>query len=352
MRALLSLFLTLIIAGHLSADAVAGKTHILLEGRQPFWIPIDGGRAIPLSTQWGLPVAAAYDGENFLVLSGAEGYRVIAAMYAEGARDPFRVLTLETQHGGANVSVIWDGTRYVAAWSRTYDPVRGATITRDGIVTHFDVPSFRIVSALASNGSQIAVLEERLIRQEPRTRTIETALLGSNLAVQDELTLNAIAAGPEWAHNQPHLYIVEAIAFGDGFYVVESRGDGNGNNQLIGSQVRADGTIVNRSVLDRSSNSTFNVDLIPSRGLLMAVMIRSGSHPVTATFIGSRGTAIGPQPISPVRNIADIGPEPMPSAVRLPNGRLALVEYVNGMGVVTPLSDSPRFSWRRRSVPR
>ena len=350
MRALALIFLALGVANAFG-DAVAGKTHILVEGRQPYWVPIEGGPAAPLATSWGLPVSAAYDGEHFLVVSGAEGPAVIAALYEEGSRQPFRVVTLETQSGGHIPRVVWDGTRYVAAWSRAFDPVRGAVLTPQADVTgYFVVPDFRIVTALASNGTQVLLLEDRLIREpQPRTLTIDAALLTGDLSLAKEFTVSAIPAGPEYVHNQPHLSTAAAVPFANGFSLVESRGDGFGNDQLLATRTDAGGMVVGRTVIDPASAAVFNVELIPSGERLLAILLRAGVHPVTATFISPDGTTIGPRRISRDVDLPGFDAKAVASAVRLPNGALVLVQVRDGLGIVTPLSDAPEGP-RRRAV--
>jgi hypothetical protein len=346
MRSLAILFLLLSSFQHLSANAVAGRTHILLEGRQPWWIPISGGTPIRLETAWGLPVSVATDGEHFLVAAGAEGHRVIAAMYDEGAGAPFQVLTLETESGGHAPVALWDGTRYIVAWAGPNNEARGAAITSEGAVSHFEVPGFQVSRVIASNGTQVMLFNERIeVQSGTRTIVLRAALLGPDLALQSSSTLDTTPAGFEFAHEQPYFVTIAAVPFGPGFYAVASRGDGHGNDQILGLRIGADGTVLDRTVLHPSSSGVF-VDVVPSGRSLMVIFKRVGVWPVTATFVAPNGLAAGPQDISPPITIAAL-PDVTPSAVRLADGTLVLARLENGTGVVTPLSDSPLLPRRR-----
>jgi hypothetical protein len=349
MRLLISILLTLAVSSSAFADGVAGRTHVLLEGRQSYWVPLGGGPIVPLATSWGLPVSAAFDGENFLVVYG-DGPLVRGSFYAEGAREPFLTITLETQSGGHIPHVVWDGTRYVAVWSRSIHPARGAAITRQGaILGTFDLPvEFYVATGLASNGTQILVLTDRVIREPERTLLITGALLDGNLAVQRTFLVDSIPGGPEFMHDQPYLSTIEAAPFGNGFYVASARGDAKGTDQIIGTQVAPDGGIVDRGVLEPVRSRVFDADLVRAGDRLIAVFKRVGLDTVNGTFVAPDGSTVGPQRLSP---FVDLGfnADAAAAAVRLLDGRLVLVSISGSAGVVTPLRDAPSAP-RQRSV--
>jgi hypothetical protein len=349
MRLLASILFCMAVSTNAYADAVAGRTHILLEGRQPFWVPSGGGPAIPLATSWGLPVSAAFDGENFLVIHGGDGPTVLGSFYAEAAREPFLTITLETQSGGHIPHVVWDGTRYIAIWSRPFEPARGAAITRQGAVTGtFHLPAeFRVATGLAANGTQVLVLTDTLLRAPERTLTITAALLDANLALQRTFVVDTIPAGPEFVHDQPFLSTIEAVPFGNGFYLAAARGDAKTTNQITGTFIAPDGSLLNRSVLEPVISRVFDADLVLSGERLIAVLKRVGLDIVTGTFIAPDGSTLGPQRLSPFIDLS-FDAEATPSAVRLPTGELVLVS-VGAAGMVTPLRDAPSPP-RQRSV--
>lgn len=106
-----------------SAEVVAGRTHILFHDA---WTPLAGAALTPL----GLPVeSAAFDGERFL-LAWREAGAVRLGLFEEGATAPVATAALEAAPGAPFVR--WDGRRYVVVIAS--EPAQLAIVSRQGVL--------------------------------------------------------------------------------------------------------------------------------------------------------------------------------------------------------------------------
>lgn len=343
MRLAVIAVLTIVLSANAFGDAVVGKTHILIDGHTPYWVPIRGGPAtalLPMNQSGG--TGAHYDEHFFLIWADEKGLR--AGLFEEAAIVPLSATTLEPDPGGRPSRSVWDGTRHIVAWYRRQDHVHGAALTPQGVIVKtFSAPDVRNVHGLAVSNGQLLLLENGDITSNPRRRVIDGDFFDANLTFTKRIRLSEIAF-------PGGLSVTAAVPFADGFYVAAVRTTGS-TWTLIGFQILSDGTKLAEKVLDPNVEGVADVDLVKSGERLLAVVKRFGVGPVTGTLIEDQGSVVGPFDLGAeielrfdVRSAAE--------AVRLQDGSLAIVSVLDGAGSVTPIRESPPDAPQRRRAVR
>jgi hypothetical protein len=376
MKTLSSILLALVVCVPAFADdAVAGRSHILMTGRT-MWVPLDGSpfRAIDLG-MGGAGTSVASDGERFLVTYGGVAFE----LYEEGEIEPLVSRQLDPKAWNDPdypAFAIWDGTRYLVAWKNPGDDVRIAVVTRDGALERIvDIEQVRDVSGFAANGDRLLLIEEKrnqTIERFVTKRSIRAAVFDRDFSFVAATVIGSIEANL-WTFQRT----LDAVPFGDGFYVAWHQGmvqfDGarDAQSKILGTRItasgaapdvvqRVDSTIQGPSlegrILVRDNPEAFDADLVVMADKVVAVVKHSrweGKAPITGTFVAPDGMSHGSRQLGHA-DVKDDFPYSRMEAVRLRDGRVMAVSVEVGSvdwetSVVT-LDVTPPGLPRRRAV--
>ncbi len=334
--------LFLCVAAHnADAAAFAGTTHILVDGDVAYWVPVAGGTATAIEDGHGVPVAAAYDGTRFAIVSLNSG--VVVKLYDEGAVAPSVSTLLDPDNGASPPQIVWDGSRYVAVWQRRQQYVYGANINAAGVVdgTFEAFPDFRHAFALAAAPGQVLALDQWTIASSPQTLAIVAARFDTTLSEKKKVY---IADLPRTQSSS--LRVMSVVPYRGGFYMVYLRSTDSLHAEVAGRMMSGDGTLLAEQILDANAAGTVDVDLFHSGTGMIAVIKRQGLAPVMGVVIHPDGSVAAPMPLSANVEVRTDYGSPA-ETVRLQNGRLALVSVHAGVGTVTLLNEPSTPSKRR-----
>ena len=367
MRALSLVFLLFVTTASF-AEGIVGKTRILVteDCTTLYWVPIAGGTIEPI---WWWPaeydrngcprgIGAAYDGERFLINFAGR----TAALFEEGATEPVSSIPLDENSMLTSSRVRWDGTRYLTAWRGSagrFASLRGAAITRDGVIDDTFQIAGRRVAGLAVNNGQVLVLdapgqESPLEFPLPERMQVSATVLDPGLTPRKSLVVGnsyeSFAIG--WQFGQ-YVDVLDAVPFRDGFYVawtetdIEWGGDLDPAATILGARIAADGTLLGPiRTLARNAPSR-DVDLMTVGEHLLAVVKREDTaEAVMGVWIDKNGLPIGTRQL-----LGTSDDERIIETVRLPDGKLALLTKprFGFAATVTPINDAPPLP-RRRAV--
>lgn len=334
MRPLLAT-LALLVALPVSADYIAGRTHILF-GDQ--WAPIAGGPVTPA----GRPVkSAAFDGERFL-LAWRDGDVVWIGLYDEGATVPFATASLDVA-GTSDPFVSWNGLTFVLVVEG--NPTYVAPISRLGVIESLHTVSFRQIVDVAASPFGTVLLSK--YGTSLHADVLDVMLLDSSWNVSGRRLIGSIQRSI--GGGATYLWDPVIVPFGNIFYAAWRQGRAGRYDEVVGTRILLDGSAPDIRVAMREPNSLMGAlldDKVPfpddivihTYGSVIAVQsMRKFGPGITTAFVDSYGIA-QEGPSLPTALVTQV---PWWETVRLPNGSIAAAYILDGVLYVKPMISAP-----------